>query len=470
MSISDNYVPLKELGNGVTTQFSSNWDIVSLSFIQVFLEDVVTGVQTLVEQGGATDEYTVVFDSSGFVVTFNTSPTSSNFVVIARDVSINQGTPYKTSKGFDGRVTEASFDKLTAVCQDQQDEIDRTLKYPLGSSLIGVLPTDPTDGFGIVFDGVTGAFKKTSSNLETVASEAEAAKIAAEAAQAAAELAESGADAAQASAAIDAAASAASAAESAASVGGIRVSPDDTTPSNLEDKLLVGSGLSLSTQNDGADETRTIDLDISGVAVGVPAAGDTLIFTDASDSNTTKKFDYDDLGGGGLVPIQTQTVTTAVASVDFTSGIDGTYKTYVVVFNEVTVSSSSSLNFRLSTDAGATFISSSNYSTGRQNQDTQATTYSQSNQNNISQFLGANVGNDATDLSNGIVYFFGMGVSGIPSLLYDVIAEQDAATANSYKYSGFGTYKSNILPNGIRFYVGSTFTAGTFTLYGLAGA
>jgi hypothetical protein len=40
----------------------------------------------------------------------------------------------------------------------------------------------------------------------------------------------------------------------------IKISSNDTTTGYLEDKLLVGTGLSLTTQNDGANETRTIDL------------------------------------------------------------------------------------------------------------------------------------------------------------------------------------------------------------------
>lgn len=47
------------------------------------------------------------------------------------------------------------------------------------------------------------------------------------------------------------------AASSIASVG-IKVSANDTTPNTLEAKLLAGSSLSLSTQNDGANETRTL--------------------------------------------------------------------------------------------------------------------------------------------------------------------------------------------------------------------
>jgi hypothetical protein len=78
-----------------------------------------------------------------------------------------------------------------------------------------------------------------------------------------------------------AAAAAASATAAAAAVNGVKVSSDDTTPGDLETKILVGTGLSLSTQNGGANETRTISLDSSGspqfAGLNIGHASDTTI-------------------------------------------------------------------------------------------------------------------------------------------------------------------------------------------------
>ena len=49
----------------------------------------------------------------------------------------------------------------------------------------------------------------------------------------------------------------------AASLGLVVVSGNDTTPADLETKILVAGPLSLSTQNDGANETRTITADVA---------------------------------------------------------------------------------------------------------------------------------------------------------------------------------------------------------------
>ncbi|MEQ8394984.1 hypothetical protein [Thalassobaculum sp.] len=53
---------------------------------------------------------------------------------------------------------------------------------------------------------------------------------------------------------------AASAIDAAAAVNGVKVSVDDTTPGDLETKMLAGDGITRSTQNDGGNETVTFAL------------------------------------------------------------------------------------------------------------------------------------------------------------------------------------------------------------------
>jgi len=48
--------------------------------------------------------------------------------------------------------------------------------------------------------------------------------------------------------------------EAQAAVGGVKVSADDTTAGNLEDKIVAGTGIQLQTLNGGANETREISL------------------------------------------------------------------------------------------------------------------------------------------------------------------------------------------------------------------
>ena len=185
MSISDNYVPVKELGNGSTNTFSGLWQVLNEDYIRVYLENVSTGDQVLQTLGS---DYTLTFDDDGFIVDFTiggTPPPSTEYVVIGREVAEDQTDPYETTKGFQGTVLENSLDKLTAIDQDQSDEIDRSLKFQLGSTSVGELP-EPVADYVLAWDGITGKLKNGATitdvaNAATNAATASAAAISASA-------------------------------------------------------------------------------------------------------------------------------------------------------------------------------------------------------------------------------------------------------------------------------------------------
>lgn len=158
MSISDNYVPLRQIGNGVTTQFSASWNMIAAAYALVYLEDAVTGVQTAVTQGPGAGQYQFVsLTGSGWTIQFGTAPTAANYVVVGRNVAQDQTDPYRTSKGFQGDVLEASLDKLTAMIQDQGDAVARALQFPLGDTGTGLLPSvQARKGLSLIFNAVTG--------------------------------------------------------------------------------------------------------------------------------------------------------------------------------------------------------------------------------------------------------------------------------------------------------------------------
>lgn len=117
------------------------------SYLLVYLEDIVTGVQVL--QILNTD-YTLVFNISGFTVTFIVPPPSTKYVVIGRAIAIDQTDPYRTAQGFQGDKIENSFDKITAIVQDLKDSVDRSPKFALGSSLVDVILEPPVAGKAII--------------------------------------------------------------------------------------------------------------------------------------------------------------------------------------------------------------------------------------------------------------------------------------------------------------------------------
>ncbi len=177
MSISDNYTPIKALGNGVTTTFSGSWKMISEDYSRVWLESVATGVQTLKVLD---TDYTVAISDSGFVVTMAAAPTNANYVVIGREVPKDQLDPYKTSKGFQGSVLEGGLDKLSAITQDLQDQVDRTLKLKVGTAISGIELGDPVANKALIWDAAGENIIASTDDFGDAAARAEAAAALAE--------------------------------------------------------------------------------------------------------------------------------------------------------------------------------------------------------------------------------------------------------------------------------------------------
>lgn len=131
MTVANNYVPVKTLGNGVTTDFTGIWNAISEDYLLVYLENVATGEQTLQV---IDDDYTASVADDGFTVTFAVAPSSSYYVVIGRDVDASQQNPYKTSRGYQGDVLETSLDKLSCIAQQNKEIVERAIVSPLGSA------------------------------------------------------------------------------------------------------------------------------------------------------------------------------------------------------------------------------------------------------------------------------------------------------------------------------------------------
>lgn len=151
MTQANNYAPITQIGNGVTTVYTGPWNPISLTYLKVYLQNVISGVQTLQSQG---TDYTAAITTNGFTVTFVTAPTSANYVLMARSVVQDQTVPYKTSKGFQGDIQENSYDKLTAIVQDLQEQLNRSIKLALGSTLNLTLP--PPTPLGLIGYDATG--------------------------------------------------------------------------------------------------------------------------------------------------------------------------------------------------------------------------------------------------------------------------------------------------------------------------
>jgi len=135
MTIPDNYIPVKEIGDGSTVEFSGSWKILAEEYLIVYLQNITTGEFTLQTLG----DYTVTFTDSNFIVTFNTAPSSDYYVVIGRNTARTQGFGFKTATGFSGDQEEKSFDKLTAMVQELKEQVNRSVLLQLGSSVSNLI-------------------------------------------------------------------------------------------------------------------------------------------------------------------------------------------------------------------------------------------------------------------------------------------------------------------------------------------
>jgi hypothetical protein len=153
MTVANNYTPPKYAGNGVTVNFTFIWKAILDTDVKVYIEE--NNVQTLKTLGV---DYTLVFntDNVGGTITFGTAPTSSQFVIIARETDYTQGAEYKTSSGFDAVKVENSFDKNCILIQQLLEQIGRQIQVPLGTTIDNELPAPVAEaliGYNNTADG-----------------------------------------------------------------------------------------------------------------------------------------------------------------------------------------------------------------------------------------------------------------------------------------------------------------------------
>lgn len=312
MGIADNYVPIKVLGNGFTAVFSGNWNIITKGFERVYLEDAITGVQILQTLG---TDYNLIFDDSGFTVTFSVSPPVGQYVVIGREVSQDQTIPYTTSKGFQGKVTENSFDKLTAMVQDQSDLINRAPKLPLGNTLDFTIATPiAKKGLRISDDGMSIIMGQD--NLDEIKT---ATQSIADAAQASANSAAASAT----SAALQAAALTGSSATSNTIATGTKVFATQASKNFNGNNLRIYSAANSANFMDGLG---TYD-GVSALSVAVTSIGGSGTFTDWVITVNGVRGAQGANGAAGTLPIAAATGTADAILANYTPDLtlsDGT--------------------------------------------------------------------------------------------------------------------------------------------------
>lgn len=233
-----------------------------------------------------TVDYTVAGagNSSGGSVTFASAPVDGAIVTLRRKLVVQRTTDFQESGDFRAKTINDELDREVAFIQQVADDVGRTIRLSDADAPAGLaLPAKALRAgkvLGFDDDGNVAVSNHGLTQIET------------DAALAATHAAVAGANAAQAAAAsASAGTAAANAAQSAAqaqvyaqqALGGdakdLFVSANDTTAGYLETKLLASGLASLSTQNDGGDETRTIDVPIASEAEAEAGTDNTKALT-----------------------------------------------------------------------------------------------------------------------------------------------------------------------------------------------
>lgn len=203
MTIANNYVPIRQEANGNTKSFTFDFRVLDDDYLVVYQE--INGKQTVVDSS----DYTVNAQEVGGTVDFNTAPAAGSYIIITRDVPLDQLTPYRTSSGFPANRVEENLDKLTAITQQLKESVDRAPKLPVGTAGVDVTPPLPDAGKAIIWNDAGNGFVNSKDNFDDIVANAtEQANIAtqkaAEASASASEAAESATTAQQAADKVDA--------------------------------------------------------------------------------------------------------------------------------------------------------------------------------------------------------------------------------------------------------------------------
>ena len=168
MTLANNYNPTRQLANGISTSFSFTYDMINSDYATVYQE--IDGVQTIVDSS----LYTVEFDTNGGNVIFKTAPAAGTYIVIGRDVPLDQIVPYRTSSGFPANRVEENLDKLTGITQQLSNESDRSPKIPIGYQNINMNLPAPSAGKALVWNENANAIVNSTDEFNDIVTDATA--------------------------------------------------------------------------------------------------------------------------------------------------------------------------------------------------------------------------------------------------------------------------------------------------------
>jgi hypothetical protein len=133
MTVSSSTSRISYAGNGSETIFAFPYYFLADADLVVVRRDDATGVETTLV---LESDYTVsgVGQPAGGAVTTVTSPAVGQTLTLRRVVSLTQTTDFVANDPLDAEVLERAVDRATMADQQLQEQVSRTLKFPVGDS------------------------------------------------------------------------------------------------------------------------------------------------------------------------------------------------------------------------------------------------------------------------------------------------------------------------------------------------
>lgn len=253
MTIATEVKRVVELGTGSTSTFYFNAPVDELDDLEIYTFDTSTDVGTKQTRGGsATYDYTTTINSSTkyATITLNTVLPTTHRIIIVRKIGITQEVDYVEGDPFPAETHEGALDKLTLIATMLSEQIDRALKVAITSATVTSIEiTEPVAGKALVWNSTADGLEAGPDAADIASAQTNAAAAAASAAAAAASE------------------QAAQSIQNQLSPGNLKISANDTTSNFVEAKILEGTGIEMTTNNEGGNETRTVALDSAASAI-----------------------------------------------------------------------------------------------------------------------------------------------------------------------------------------------------------
>ena len=133
MTISSTANRISYAGNASTTAFSFPYLFFADNDMVVTIKVDSTGVETVKT---ISTHYTVTGSgvAAGGTVTMGSAPASGETLILSRSEQLTQTLDLVENDPFPSSLVEQQFDTLTMITQQLQEEIDRTLRYPIGDT------------------------------------------------------------------------------------------------------------------------------------------------------------------------------------------------------------------------------------------------------------------------------------------------------------------------------------------------